>query len=78
MAGGASPAPASGVTPLDIEQQGEELAQQWLSMELGERKKMMAQVKATNPVLFAVAQRKMEDARQQGASEGRKSVSNPQ
>lgn len=78
MSGGASPAPQGGLTPLDIEQQGEELAQQWLSMELGERKKMMAQVKATNPVLFAVAQRKMEDARQQGASEGRKAVSNPQ
>lgn len=80
--GGGGPMPGGGdggaMTPLDLEQQGEELAQQWLQMDVGARRKEIAKVKATNPNLYAVAMRKMEDIRQQGASEGRKSVSNPQ
>lgn len=74
--------PAAGnvpVTPLDIEQKGEELAQQWAQIpDNGERRKAMAQVKASDPTLYAVAQRKLEDMRQQGASQGRKAVTQPQ
>lgn len=82
--GGAAPMPAApnggqAVTPLDIEQQAEEMAQQLLQIpDNGERRKQMMQIKASNPTLYAVVQRKMEDARQQGASEGRKAVSQPQ
>lgn len=75
--GGMPPAPPGGqaVTPLDIEQQAEEQAQQLLSIQdVGERRKAMMQIKASNPTLYAVVQRKMEDMRQQGASQGRKSV----
>lgn len=83
LQGGAPmPPPPNGgqaVTPLDIEQQGEEMAQQLLQIpDNGERRKQMNQIKASNPVLYAVVQRKMEDMRQQGASEGRKAVSQPQ
>lgn len=74
--GGGVPAPPQGgVTPLDIEQQAQEQAQQLLQMEIGARRKLMNQIKATNPVLYAVVQRKMEDMRQEGASQGRKQVS---
>lgn len=74
---GMPPAPPGGqaVTPLDIEQQAEEQAIQLLQIQdVGERRKVMMQIKATNPTLYAVVQRKMEDMRQQGASQGRKSV----
>lgn len=80
----AGPAPGPGaagaaISPLELEQQGEELAQQWAQIpDKGERQKAMAQVKASNPTLHAVAQRKLEDMRQQGASEGRKAVTQPQ
>lgn len=81
---GGAPAPGpmaatSAISPLDLEQQGEEMAQQWAQIpDVGERRKAMAQVKASNPTLYAVAQRKLEDMRQQGASQGRKSVTQPQ
>lgn len=72
--GGGMPAGGGGsVTPLDIEQQAEEQAMQLLAIQdVGERRKQMMQIKATNPTLYAVVQRKMEDIRQQGASQGRK------
>lgn len=64
-----------GMTPLDLDAQGEQLAQQMLQIQdVGERRKAMNQIKASNPTLYAVMQRKMEDMRQQGASQGRKSV----
>lgn len=81
---GAGPAPGPGaagaaISPLELEQQAEELAQQWAQIpDNGERRKAMEQVKASNPTLHAVAQRKLEDMRQQGASQGRKSVTQPQ
>lgn len=74
---GMPPAPPGGqaVTPLDIDQQAEEQAAQLLQIQdTGERRKVMMQIKASNPTLYAVVQRKMEDMRQQGASEGRKMV----
>ena len=77
--GGGMAAPAGGggggTTPLDIEQQGEQKAQELLQIQDdGERKKLMMQIKNTNPTLYAVVQRHMEDIRQQGASQGRKMV----
>lgn len=79
--GGGAPMPPgggggdSGLTPLDIEEQAEQQAQQLLQIpDVGERRKMMMQIKASNPTLYAVVQRHMEDARQAGASQGRKSV----
>lgn len=80
----AAPAPAGGpnvfmdgqnVTPIELEGKAQEQAQQLLQMPDGERRKLMNQMRASNPVLYAVVQRKMEDIRQQGASEGRRSVS---
>jgi hypothetical protein len=53
----------------------QEQAQQLLQMPNGERRKAMNQLRASNPVLYAVVQRKMEDMRQQGASQGRAQVS---
>lgn len=86
--GGAPPAgapPAAGgpnlfmngqnVTPIELEGQAQEQAQQLLQMPTGERRKLMNQIRASNPVLYAVVQRKMEDMRQQGASQGRAQVS---
>lgn len=63
------------VTPLDLEQQAEEQAMQLLQIQdTGERRKIMMQIKASNGTLYALVQRKMEDMRQAGASQGRKSV----
>ncbi|MCQ2172231.1 MAG: hypothetical protein MJZ17_05750 [Bacteroidales bacterium] len=75
------PPPQNGgaVTPLDIEQQGAEQAQQMLQIQdTGERRKALMQIKASNPTLYAVVQRKMEDMRQEGASQGRKMAGQPQ
>ena len=73
--GGGPTPPESGMTPLDIEQQAEQTAMQFLQIQdVGERQKAMAQVRATNPTLYAVVKQKMEEMRAQGASEGRKSV----
>jgi hypothetical protein len=38
----------------------------------GERRKQLMQIKATNPTLYALVKAKMEEIRQQGASQGRK------
>lgn len=73
--GGGPMPPESGMTPLDIEQQAEQTAMKFLQIQdVGERQKAMAQVRATNPTLYAVVKQKMEEMRAQGASEGRKSV----
>lgn len=83
-AGSAGPAPGpmaatSAINPLELEQQGEQLAHQWAQIpDTGERRKAMDQVRESNPTLYAVAQRKLEDMRQQGASQGRKAVTQPQ
>lgn len=63
------------VTPIELEGMAQEQAQQLLQMPNGERRKAMNQLRASNPVLYAVVQRKMEDMRQQGASQGRAQVS---
>ena len=65
------------MTPMDIQQQAEQLAQQLLQMPIGERQKQMAAVKASNPNLHALAKQKMEDMRSQAASQGKESLSQP-
>lgn len=76
---GASQGGGGGMTPLDIEQQGEQEAMQLLQIQdVGERRKAMMQIKSSNPTLYAVVQRHMEDIRQQGASQGRKAAGQPQ
>lgn len=73
MAAGASQQPGGGVTPLDIMQQAEEEAMALLQIEdNGERRKALNQLKATNPQLHALVKQKMEEIREQGASQGRK------
>lgn len=71
--GGGGGAPQSGVTPLDIMQQAEEEAMSMLQIEdNGERRKALNQLKASNPQLHALVKQKMEEIREQGASQGRK------
>lgn len=65
------------MTPLDLEQQAMELAQQLLSMPLGERRKQMNAISASNPTLYALTKQKMEEIRSQGESQGRAQVSAP-
>lgn len=86
MSGPAAPPPAGGgaggaggLTPLDIEQQGQQEAMNLLQIQdTGERRKAMMQIEATNPTLYAVVKRHMEEIRQQGASQGRKMAGQPQ
>ena len=72
---GVGPTPSNAnLTPMDTDSKAQETAQQWLSMDEGQRKKAMAQLEASNPTLHAVAMRKMEAMRRQGASQGRAQV----
>lgn len=72
--GGAPGAPGgAGVTPLDIMQQAEEEAMKLLQIEDdGERRKVMNQIRGSNPQLYAIVKQKMQEIRDQGASQGRK------
>lgn len=86
--GAAAPPPGGGmppgggggnVTPLDLQAQAEEQAMQLLQIQdVGERRKQMMQIKATNPTLYALVKEKMDEIREQGASQGRKAVGQPQ
>jgi hypothetical protein len=78
--GAAGQAPAgSSSTPLDIQQQGQQKAQEWSQItDVGDRRKAMDQVKQSNPNLYDVAKQDLEEMRSQGASQGRKSVTQPQ
>ena len=77
--GGAPPAggggAGGGVTPLDLQEQAQQEAAQLLQMPLGDRKKRMQQIEATNPTLYALVKDFMEKERSRAASEGRRSVS---
>jgi hypothetical protein len=61
---------AGGVTPMDVEGQAQELAQQWLGLPEGDRRKAMQQVKATDQTLYSLAKEAMEDMRNQAGSQG--------
>jgi hypothetical protein len=64
----------SAVTPTDLMSQGQQIAQQWASMDEGDRRKAMQSLESTNPALYATAKESLETARDQGASQGRKQV----
>ena len=62
-------------TPLDIMSQAQEQAQKLLAVQSdGERSKLLQQLKASNPNLHAMVKQFMEEARAQGASQGRAAV----
>lgn len=71
----AQSAEGAGVTPGQALQKGQELAQKWLQMPEGDRKKDMQQVRATNPELYATAKQAMEEMRGQAESQGRQQLS---
>jgi len=60
----------SAVTPMDVQGQAQEMAQQWAGLPEGERRKAMAQVKATDQTLYSLAKQFLEDMRGQAKSEG--------
>ena len=60
------------VTPMDVQRDAQELAQYWMSIpSTGERSKAMQSVATAKPDLYALAKEMMEQARRQGASQGR-------
>ena len=76
--GGMSPpgGPASpggggqGDSPLDIQEQAREMAQQFLQMPEGERRKQLIAIKGQNPNLHALIKQFMEETRSQARSQG--------
>ena len=76
--GGAGPVPQGaegGQTPLDTQGKAEDQANQWMQIQnVGERRKAMQQVEASNPQLYAVAKDIMDKKRRQGESQGRQQV----
>lgn len=64
--------PAGEMNPLDLQQQGEQMAMQLLQIpEDGIRSKELQKIHASNPNLHALVKQKMEEIRSQGASQGR-------
>lgn len=72
---GAQQQQQSGLTPLDINAQADELAQSWLQIPSdGQRSQAMQAVRGANPQLYALAKQKMEEMRRSGESAGRQQV----
>jgi hypothetical protein len=73
---GADPsAGGQAVTPLDIMSQAQEIATQLLQMEnVGERRKELDKLRASNPTLHAAVKENMEKMRSQAGSQGRQQV----
>lgn len=63
------------VTPLDLREQGMQMAQQLLQMSEGDRRRELNSLRATNDILYSVVKQSMEEIRAQGESQGRQSVS---
>jgi hypothetical protein len=64
-----------GVTPLDVNQKAQDLAQYWLSIQSdGQRRQAMQSTRNADPQLYALAKTAMEEARRQGESQGRAQV----
>lgn len=61
-------------TPLDIMEQAKEQATQLLQMPVGERRKALDQIRASNPTLHAAVKESMEQMRGSAASQGRAQV----
>lgn len=75
---GAGAQPGGGpppTTPLDIQSQAQQTAQQLLAIpDNGTRAKELNKLKASNPTMHAAVSQAMKEIRAQGASEGRKGV----
>ena len=69
---GGPPAPGGGggESPLDIQGQAQEMAQQFLSMPEGDRRKQLIAIKGQNPNLHAMIKQFMEEMRSQAGSDG--------
>lgn len=63
------------VTPLDLQNQAQQQAEQLLQMPEGDKLRLMNQLRASNPVFYDVVKGCMEKMRAQGASQGRAAVS---
>ena len=68
--GPAGPGGGGGESPLDIQQQAQEMAQQFLSMPEGDRRKQLIAIKGQNPNLHALIKQFMEEMRSQAGSQG--------
>lgn len=77
--GGAPPPPGAPVqqpsgaelTPLDLDQQAQDQAQQMAQMDNSQRRQALMTLRSTNPTLYALVKQKLEEMRAQGASQGR-------
>jgi hypothetical protein len=81
--GGAAPSGGGGaaggqaganVTPLDVQQQAEQKANELVQMDKGQSQKELANLKGSNPTLHALVKQKMEELRSQAASQGKASL----
>lgn len=82
-AGGGQPAPQMGgpaaqsnmaMTPMDLAQQAEQLAQQLVKTPYESRRGMLMDIKQQNPTLHALVKSKLADLRQEAASQGQQQV----
>lgn len=62
------------VTPVDVNNDAQALAEYWLSLDVGNRRQAMKAAEVNNPQVFAMAKEIMNKMRQAGESEGRAAV----
>ena len=68
-----------GATPGDVNEQADQLAQQLLfATPPTQVRSALAQIKASNPTLYALVKAKMQEYRQQAASQGQQMVMDQQ
>ena len=67
-------AAAQAMTPMDMMQQADQLAQQMLQMPYEARRRELINIKNTNPTLHALLKSKLEDYRSEAASVGQQAV----
>lgn len=72
-AAGAAPA-GGGMTPVDRINEAQATAAEWAEVDVGSRRKLMDQVRATDPQMFALAKQKLEEIRAEGERQGRASA----
>jgi hypothetical protein len=60
----------SGVTPMDVQGKAQEVAQQWLQLPDGDRRRAMDELRVTKPELYAAAKQAMEEMRAGARSQG--------
>jgi len=64
------PPNAQGTSPLDIQEQAQQMAQQFLSMDEGSRRKELDAIRGSNPTLHALVKEFMEKMRSQAGAQG--------